>query len=152
MTVELYTVTDDRRVVNKTLGTAVKQATCIIKEDCDLLNPEIELAYFTNIEKCNYMYIDTFHRYYYIDNMTFSKQRVFIKAHVDVLKTYTDSVKNSTVIVRRSAEKSKYWLYLDDPYFMTSADDIVEVIKFPNKDVFTGKSFLLTVAGPRGGI
>lgn len=152
MTVSLYTVTDDRRVVNKNLGTAVGTVNCIVKDDCDILNPELELAYFTGVENCNYIHIPNWNRYYYIDNITFSKQRVYIKCHVDVLMTYTTAVRNSKVIVRRSSEKDKYWLYLDDPYFMTSADDIVEVIKFPNEDVFTSKSFLLTVAGPRGGV
>lgn len=151
MIIYLYKMTQDSRVVKKSLTSAnlIAELSAEIKADTSVQDPEIITTYGENYLTANYMYIPAFERYYYINNITVSQQRIIIFAHVDVLKSFYDGVKNNKVIVKRSQSKSDYYLYLDDPYFMTSAKDVVEVIKFPNANVFTGSSFLLTVSGPR---
>ena len=39
MTITVYKISDDRRVVNKTLGTSVATLTAVIKNDADILYP-----------------------------------------------------------------------------------------------------------------
>lgn len=151
MIIYLYKMTEDSRVVKKFLGPAnlIAELSAEIKADTSIQDPEIITTYGENYLTANYMHIPAFGRYYYINNITVSEQRIIISAHVDVLKSFYDGVKDNKVIVKRSQTKDDYYLYLDDPYFMTSAKDVVEVKKFPNEDVFTGSSFLLTVSGPR---
>lgn len=150
MTITLYKNTSDNRVVNKSL-TLVKTVTGDLKTDCSVVEPQLEIDYDSGLLDCNYVYIPAFNRYYFA-KLTTSTQRVIIDCKVDVLKTAYDYIKNNDCIVRRSAQSTKYNLYLDDPYFMTTAKDITEVIHFPNDDVFSTHSYILTVAGPRGGI
>lgn len=150
MNISLYKTTSDKRVVNKTV-TLIKTVTGSLKSDCSITSPQIELAYDAGLLECNYAYIPDFGRWYYVQ-VTTSAQRIFIDCKVDVLKSFMNAVKDSKCIVRRSEQSSKYYLYLNDPYFMTTAKDITEVIHFPNKDIFDVYSYILTVAGPRGGI
>lgn len=150
MTITLYINSSDKRVVNKSI-TKIKDVTGSIKTDCSLTNPQLELAYDAGILNCNYVYIPDFGRYYYC-KVTASSQRVFLDCSCDVLKSFVEQVKNSNCIVRRSEQSNKYNLYLNDPYFMTLAKDITEVIHFPNDNVFDVYSYILTVAGPRGGV
>ena len=89
MTVTFYKVTDDPRTVTKTLGTAVVTLSTVkTKDNCSITAPELELAYTANLTKCNYIYIQDWGRYYFVDKMTVSQQRIIIAAHIDVLMTY----------------------------------------------------------------
>lgn len=150
MNISLYVNTSDKRVVNKSIS-LLKTVTGSLKTDCNLLTPQLEISYDSGLLACNYVYIPAFNRWYYA-SLTTSTQRIIIDCTVDVLKTYYDSIKNNTCIVKRSQQSNKYNLYLDDPYFMTTVKDITEVIHFPNDNVFSTHSYILTVAGPRGGV
>ena len=70
------------------------------------------------------MYIEDWNRYYYIDELTVSAQRLFVSAHVDVLKTYDTDIRKCTAILRRQARYgsgSKTNLYLNDKAFIAKA-------------------------------
>ena len=51
-----YKNTSDRRYLDKTLTEAVSK-DCQITEDCDLLNPTLEVNVFSGLSSKNYMYI-----------------------------------------------------------------------------------------------
>lgn len=158
MKVIFYSVTDDPRVVDKTLGTAVKTITGVkTKADCSILTPTLELAYDSLITGCNYMYIEDWGRYYYIDELTLSAQRLFVRAHVDVLKTYAAAIKSCTAILRRQARYgagSKTNLYLNDKAFVAKAysNPHVRLFRSVTDDSVaqftkTDMSFVLALAG-----
>lgn len=93
MNCTLYTVSDDKRVISKTLGTGVT-VQCHVYDGCDIVQPRILIDYDSSLTTCNYMYIDDFHRYYYIDNIRFDAgQRMILEVSVDVLYTYKDEIK-----------------------------------------------------------
>lgn len=157
MDIKLFINSADEKVVNKTLEYIADLQDCTIKGDAGVENPTLEIAFIpqtvdhASILKCNYVYIPAFNRYYFA-KVTVSQQRVFIECDCDVLMSFVRYCGNSPAIVRRSQQSNKYNLYLNDPYFMTLAKNVVEVIHFPNDDVFNGYSYVLTVAGPRGGV
>lgn len=102
MNCTLYTVADDKRVVNKTLGTGAT-LTCHVYEGCDITQPKILVDYDASLTTCNYMYIDDFHRYYFIDNIRFDAgKRMIIEGSVDVLYTYQSEIKNLTATCIRN--------------------------------------------------
>lgn len=149
MTITFYTVTDDKRVVSKTLGSAVHTSTAIVKDDCSIMTPELELAYFSGVSGCNYFYIQEWNRYYFIENMTVGKQRVYLTGKIDVLKTYDAEIRSMTGLVSRS--ERNYNLYLNDKYFKVLNYKCDELFRFPenSRHKFTNKfySYVLVVAG-----
>lgn len=150
MNIKLFINSHDEKVVNKTLE-YIADVQGTLKGDAAVETPTLEMQYRTDILKCNYCYIPDFGRYYFC-KVTVSQQRVYIECDCDVLMSFMRQVGDSKAIVRRSEQSNKYNLYLNDPYFMTLAKNVVEVIHFPNDDVFNGYSYVLTVAGPRGGV
>lgn len=150
MNIKLFINRHDEKVVNKTLEYIADIENCAIKGDASLESPTLEMQYREDILNCNYCYIPAFSRYYFC-KVTVSQQRIFLECDCDVLMSFMRNCGGSSAIVRRSQQANKYNLYLNDPYFMTLAKNVVEVVHFPNSDVFNGYSYVLTVAGPRGG-
>lgn len=157
MTVKFFKVSDDPRLLDKNVSSAtVTLNTVRIKGDCSILSPVLETAYSADLITCNYMYIQEWARYYYIDDMTVSAQRIYIKAHVDVLKTYAADIKGCTAIIRRQERTgagSKTNLYLQDKAFVTKAYNNPTVHLFRQTDgsisSFTKSdmSFVMALAG-----
>ena len=132
----------DTNVVSKTLAT-LSTVTGVLKESTSIMNPIIRIE-GSIPTTCNYMYISTFGRYYYVTDIISITNDIFeIHAHVDVLQTYGSSIKNCTGIVARQQEK---WnLYLDDGSFKTYQNDKTKAIAFSGG--FTSEQFLIAIAG-----
>lgn len=132
----------DVNEVSKTLAT-LSTVTGVLKNSTSILSPviRIEGALPTT---CNYMYIETFGRYYFITDIKSITAGIFeVSAHVDVLQTYADSIKNCTGVVARQQEN---WnLYLDDGSFKTYQNDKVKALTFSGG--FTSEQFLIAIAG-----
>ena len=116
MEIKFYRISDDRRQLNKTLNasTLVKTATGDIKSDCSIMDPIIEMSYDIALMHCNYMYIEDFGRYYHINNIETGAQRLYIHAHVDVLQTYAEQIRDLYCVVARQEDENKSNLYLND--------------------------------------
>lgn len=144
MTITVYKISDDRRVVNKTLGTAVATLTAIIKNDADILYPVLEVAYNSSVLTANYIYIDTLQRYYYIKNIKLDRQRIFLECEVDVLKSYYNEIKNLNCVVSR--QENNYNTYLNDGVWRNLQPK--EVITLPfTQSFYRPCNFVMTVGG-----
>lgn len=144
MTITVYKISDDRRVVNKTLGTAVATLTAIFKNDADILNPVLEVAYNARVLTANYLYIDTLQRYYYIKNIKLDRQRLFLECEVDVLKTYYNEIKNLSCVVSR--QENNFNTYLNDGVWRNLQPK--EVITLPfTQSFYRPCNFVMTVGG-----
>lgn len=85
---------------------------CRIHSPCSLTSPEIILG-FENKEAAptyNYCYIDTFKRYYFIDDWTFSEGFWIASCSIDALASWWDELKQSTQYVIRSASEANGYL------------------------------------------
>ena len=69
MEIKVYKVTDDNRVVSKTLGTALGTYECVMKETTDVTAPVLRISDASNLSDVNYCYIARYGRYYYIDKI-----------------------------------------------------------------------------------
>ena len=153
MQIKFYKITDDRRKLNKTLtaGNLKKTLTGELKIDTDILNPILEVGYDADILTCNYMEIPALGRYYYIENITTSTQRLLVAGHVDVLQTYATSIRDLDCIVARQESDGNANFYLNDKMFRAHNFKIVKTIDFPSTPFMSGNnnvdSLVLTVGG-----
>lgn len=124
-------------------------------EDMEMENPTVILSSsHVDMGLCNYMYIDVFDRYYFINKYTImSGGRIAITGSIDVLFTYRVALLTSNVNVIRNEHVNI--TQTPDNYLPITSDRKIRVLRFPralaNADFNSDtKCFILTVAG--GGI
>lgn len=125
--------------------TQVKSMSGDLKNETSIINPTIRfIGSVEDIADCNYMYISAFKRYYYIRDIKSIRNNIYeITAHVDVLMSYKDQIRNCTGIVARN--ENDYNLYLDDGVFKCYSNPMIQTFNFPNG--FGDFNFILAVAG-----
>lgn len=122
----------------------VMSLTGTLREETDIVNPQINVEYNGTLTNVNYMYIGMFHRYYFITKIESVRTGLWrIYAHCDVLKTYSEAILGTECVVARS--ESNFNLMLNDSFFKVYANPRLQVINFPNK--FSGESYVLAMKG-----
>ena len=121
----------------------MRTITGTLREETSILNPVIRFQGTIPVH-ANYMYIPEFDRYYFINDIKSIRNNLYeISAHVDVLMTYQDQIRNCTGIVAR--QQNNWNLYIDDGVFKTYQNRIILVKEFPTG--FVRNDFVLAVAG-----
>lgn len=147
MIVHFHKIADDRKIVDKAIDSTTLVKTCNsvhYKDDVDILNPVLEIAYDASLTTANYVYVPDWCRYYYINNITTGMQRLFFECHVDVLKTYSTDIKKLNCVIAR--QENKYNLYLNDAkYHLLQYKTVVREV-FP-KSFSSRGSYILAVGG-----
>lgn len=129
--------------ISKTPAT-VMTLTGTLREETDIVDPEINVEYNGTLTNVNYMYIPELHRYYFITKIESIRTGVWrIYAHCDVLKTYAEAILGTECVVARS--ESRYNLYLNDAAFKVYSNPRLQCANFPNK--FNGESYVLIMNG-----
>ena len=114
MKLDFYKCSDDPRTVNKSLGSKILSLdNCTLKENCNLLDPVFKVSWNEAITRCNYLYSSTFQRYYFIKDITYSKQCIYITCHVDALTSWKKDLLKCGGIIKRSAAYHSKDLYDD---------------------------------------
>lgn len=121
--------------------------SCALKENTSVLKPVIIIRSSDNIFSYNYMYIQEFGRYYFIDDIISVNNNLWeIHAHVDVLETYATAILSNSAVIRRQA--NQYNLYLDDPEFKTYNTETIQTLKFKGgSGLSKNLKYVLTVNG-----
>lgn len=103
-----------------------------LKDDTSIINPTILIEQPINvIGGTNYMYIESLGRYYFITDMvSLSYNLTAIYAHVDVLMSFADYIKQNAGIVKRS--QTDWNLYLNDGSFKVYQYRTYSTYQFPN--------------------
>lgn len=105
MQCNLYTITaDPRQLVKVTSTTPYISAIANIEptQPVNILAPTFIFNNNSQLYPCNYLYCDTFSRYYYIRNIRILPGgRIAIDCTVDVLQTYASSIKNCNATITR---------------------------------------------------
>lgn len=142
MTVELYNYLSDNNKMNKPL-TLLNTLNCTITEESSVVDPVIIISggYFNT--NANYMYISDFNRYYYITDQDTDHQRIVLKGHVDVLRTYKEQISNLYVIADRSS--SKFNLYQKDNELPMEARNRITMSPFSSS--FQGEGIIFIATG-----
>lgn len=119
--------------INK-IGKAISTITTVsgdLKNESDVLRPEILIECDSSILSANYMTIDTFHRKYFIEEIQSVRTNLWlVKAHVDVLETYASQILSNTAVVLR--QENNFNLLLNDGVFKCRQDPRISYRKFPS--------------------
>ena len=144
MTIEFYVNQSEKNRLDKTLVSAFN-LNGELKEDCSIIDPVIKIVSdVSSMASVNYMYIPSFSRYYFINNViSINNEICEVHAHVDVLSTYKDEIRAQNAIVSR--QERKWNLYLNDGVFKTYQNPYIITKAFSSG--FTSQHFVLTVAG-----
>lgn len=149
MQIDLFTCTAERNRVNKSdFLTNRFTMSGTIKDPTSTMNIIIEIEK-TNpvIYGYNYMYIDEFNRYYFIDDIkSLGLKRWEITASVDVLYSFMSDILNTTAIIDKTENEITGNLYLDDGSFVMDSRKYNEVKEFPSGLNENG-SYILICAG-----
>ena len=141
-TATFYINRSDDRKVDKAL-TQIKTTSVDLKGDTSLVNPTIKVLPFASLEKCNYVYLADFERYYFVREITYSQQYVYLTLECDVLYTYKSEIRNTRAIIARQEKLCDY--YLNDERFR--AEEYVRTQTYTFPAGFTQNAFILTIAG-----
>lgn len=122
----------------------VMTLTGTLREQTDIVDPEINVEYSGTLTNVNYMYISELHRYYFITKIESVRTGLWrIYGHCDVLKTYAEGILGTECVVARS--ESRYNLYLNDAAFKVYSNPRLQCANFPSK--FEGESYVLIMNG-----
>ena len=133
MVVRLYTVSQDRKVVDKTIPNTYQEHSVVNKDNIDLLKPHFDFYYGTGAFNYNYLYCDNGY-YYYIDRyIVLTGGRIRLECSIDIRKSLATYIKNSMscTVLRNSKAPTQYhdnklpiypdkcikkWNYLESPF------------------------------------
>ena len=102
MTINLYNLTQDKKVLDKSPTTiATVEATPF--EELSIITPKLIVTYNSNYINCNYIEIPLFNRFYYVEDKIINVgNRIIFNCKVDVLKSFKDDIKNANIVVVRN--------------------------------------------------
>ena len=160
MLCNLYSIAaDDRELIKVVEGTTpvtTQKANLKPTEEVDIINPTFIFDNPATVLTCNYLYCDTFARWYYITNISVdTAQRAIVECKIDVLQTYADEIKNSTATILRSESIGRPTKYVDSKLPIYTSKKNVTSIVMPQinvplnskLDTHATDCYLLTVIG-----
>lgn len=148
MQVLLYNTTSDAEHLDKDITIISELSSVHPVAPVDVMDPIINIGSLdiNTLNSVNYAYIPEYGRYYYVDPPTVSNNKVSaLSLHVDVLMSFSSSIKNLTGLIAR--QENQYNLYLPDPEFKVYANTDKKTIRFSNVPFTKTPNFLLTVSG-----
>lgn len=140
----LYRNKSDKRRVTKELSNEIS-VTLHFKEDSSIINPIFTISRTIDMTGKNYLKVNEFHRYYYIEDITVSKQYYILNCKVDVLMSFKDEFLNDRCIVSKNA--TLFDEYLEDDRFKAEQYTHRDTLEFPFGFDETAQEFILTVCG-----
>lgn len=145
MVVNTYINYSDNRKVKKSI-TPIKQYGCVLKDRCGVANPVIRIYDpDTDLYRANYAYIDTFGRYYYINNIVTTPEFLELEMSVDVLMSFQSAIFNLNTYIER--QENVYNLYIADHSLPVRTERGLSYLKIG--DLGNNSSILLTVTGAK---
>lgn len=139
----LYNNTQELNRIKKN-PTLVRTLTGTLRDETDIVDPEILIEYDGTLTDVNYMKIQQLNRWYFITKIESVRTKLWrIYAHCDVLYTYSDAILGTEAVVARS--ESKWNLFINDSMFKVYSNPRIQIANFPNK--FSGEDYVLVMNG-----
>ena len=132
MVIKLYKTASDPKTVDKILSDE-KTINGVCRDPINYIDPVIEIQGQTDLhmyEGYNYMYIEDFARYYFINITPESYDLNLISGHCDVLKSSASWLRQRNATLTRN--ERMYNAYLNDPNFNAYAYKNIVTKQFPN--------------------
>ena len=144
MNITLYYNSSEKNKIGKSLNNAQKLSGTL-KEESGIVNPTITIKH-SNPVNYNYIYIDEFKRYYFIDEITSVRNGIWsLNLSVDVLESFKSYFMGINCIIDKVEEEEKSNPMFDDGTFMNTEKTFNEIITFPNRIGDGDPMYLLTV-------
>lgn len=132
MNITLYKQTKDRDIIEKKLTEAFN-FTAYARKEFDIENPVITVeSNVADITKYNYVYIEDYHRYYFINKHRALRTGVYeLECEEDYLYTWKDTFLNWTVQIERA--EGLYNTYFNDNKLEQIAGNNITTWKFSDE-------------------
>lgn len=125
---------------------SVRQLTGTLRSETSIVDPEIVVEYSGTLTDCNYAHIPALSRWYFIRNIDSVRNNLWkLYLHCDVLKTFSEGILGSPVIVGRSSVN--FNMYLNDPFYKCQQNPIVMTQVFPNGFDTSNAAYVLALVG-----
>lgn len=159
ISLSLYQCGDDSRIVKKKLENEHTFSKITLKEDCSISHPVFILGAVAGSDepqdtvgwwrKFNYCYCPNFDRYYFIENITFTRNRlVQIECASDVLMSFKDDILKTTQLITRQEHKQQR--YIADTTLPIHSAVKTEIKEFGSKVGGDAYTLLLETVGKGG--
>lgn len=153
--INLYSIAADSRELDKVSGVLPINTLPIPVEPTELvncLNPVFDIAYDASYLSANYLYCDTFDRYYYLSAPHLNTAgRLELACSIDIRQSFKTAIMNTYCTILRTSVYNKPTLYTDSKLPVYPNEKIVTSIELPevNNELDTDGSwcYLLTVMG-----
>lgn len=133
----------NKDIVDVALATGVLKSPTSITDPVFLIDSSLSSDIIKN---ANYLYCETFGRYYYITNIISTTDVLWeIHCHVDVLMSFKNQILTQNAIVSR--QENKFNMMLDDGWFMAYQDPLIQTKYLSAASPFENQEFVLVVAG-----
>lgn len=116
--------------IGKSIAT-IKSLSGELRNETDILNPEIRIeCEKSDIVNCNYCTISEFGRKYFVKEIESLRNQVYIlKAHVDVLDSFSSEILSNTAVILR--QENNFNLLLNDGVFKCTQNPRIFYRDFP---------------------
>lgn len=145
MRIKLYNTRSENNKLNKLLTEIQEIENAKILNQASIINLTITIkrdlvSDFTNV---NYVYIDNFSRYYFVEDVKIENGFLILNCRCDVLMSHREQISNIYCTIERNQNLSNGYLY-DNNYKVLSYENIV-CKQFPNG--LTTNGIILMTAG-----
>ena len=150
MQINLFTCMAERNRVNKWNYLANRFALDgSLRRSTSAMNIEIDVEKSNPvIYNYNYMYIEEFGRYYFIDEIVSVRTGIWtIRASVDVLMSFKNDILQCECIIDKIENEVNANLYLDDGSFVMDSRKYNEIKEFPSGLNDNGAYILICAGG-----
>lgn len=113
-----------------------------LREDCDVVDPVIEIETESNISNFNYAYIPDFGRYYFMRPENTGAKFWRLNMHTDVLNSWPTQLKACECIV--AINENRFNMYLPDSNYKAYQNDKILINRFPGGFNLNNARFILT--------
>lgn len=124
--VNFYNLNGEKNTVDKTdIISFVAEGVGTLRAGSSIMNPVVDFEY--NYPDFNYVYIENFHRYYFVTDISNIKNGLWsMSLHVDVLMSFKDEIRANKGVIARN--ENDFNNLIEDTQRLREKDDEIEII------------------------
>ena len=145
-TMIIYNYKGQPNTINKKL-TPLGTINVALRPEINVHNPTLKIQIPPNMYGFNYVYIEDFKKYYFVDNFMYLGGNTYLLTlSLDVLQTYKDVILQSTALIVESDNANRDLSVNSNVYNVFPKTDILH---FPNSKLFDkeGSIIMVTLKG-----
>lgn len=142
----IYNYKGQPNTINKAL-TPLGTINVALRPEINVHNPTIKIQMPPNMYGFNYVYIEDFKKYYFVENFRFLGSNTYLLTlSLDVLQTYKDVILQSTALIVESDNANRDLSVNSNVFNVFPKSDILH---FPNSKLFDkeGNIIMVTLKG-----